>query len=305
MSTATPPALRLLTRGSALARWQAERVRERLEAAGVGVELVLVKSQGDRDRTTPLAALGGVGLFTKALQEELLAERGDLAVHSLKDLPSAPVAGLELAACLMRAAPEDVLLSAGGATLDQLPPGARVGTGSPRRRAQLRSRRPDLEFQELRGNLDTRRRKVLEGELDAAVLARAGLERLGWLDEHCRPLDPSWMLPAPCQGILGIECRAGSAAARVVSALDEADSRGAAGAERAFMRTLGAGCTTPVAALATRGGAGWHMVAWLAEAEAGPYHRVEGDGEDPLELGARLARELAERAGRIPGAREE
>jgi len=299
MSTATSRPLVLLTRASALARWQADEVQARLEARGVAVEQRLVSTKGDRDRQTPLAAMGGVGLFTKALQRELLEERGDLAVHSLKDLPSAEVPGLALAACLLRAGPEDVLVTREGVGLEELPRGARVGTGSPRRRAQLRALRPDLELCELRGNLDTRRGKVLDGHLDAAVLARAGLERMGWLDERCRVLDPADFVPAPCQGTLGIECRTGSRAAELVAGLDEPGARGAATAERAVLRALQAGCTTPVGALALEDPAGaWWLRAFLAEAEAGPYHHAEARGDDPEALGLEVAGQLAAGAGR-------
>lgn len=290
----TSTRLRLLSRESALAKWQAFLVRDRLEAAGHPVELVWVTSQGDKDRTTPLAAMGGVGVFTKALQVELLEGRGDLAVHSLKDLPSRPVKGLALAACLARAPHEDALVSAGGWGIDDLPRGATLGTGSPRRRALLAERRPDLRFVELRGNLDTRRRKALAGEVDAAVLARAGLERMGWWDEHCAVLDPAWMIPAPCQGILGVEVVAGSAAAEVVSAvLDEAPARAAAEAERALLRSLDAGCDTPVGGLAEPAGEGWRLRAFLARDVGGACFRAEATGADPAGLGEAAAAALA------------
>lgn len=291
--SATQAPLRLLTRGSELALWQAETVKKLLQEQGVEAEIRIVKTRGDQDRSTPLAQMGGTGLFTKALQAELLEDRGDLAVHSLKDLPSATVEGLDLSACLLRYPPEDVLLSAGGGTLDDLPQGARIGTGSPRRRAMLRSRRPDLVLEELRGNLGTRRDRALNGELDAVILARAGLERLGWMDEHCHILDTAWMVPAPCQGILGIECRAGSPAAALVARIDDPQVRRQAEAERSFMRVLGAGCTTPVGALARLEGEEVHLTVWLAEAEQGPYHRREGRGTDPAALGRSLAEELS------------
>lgn len=288
----TPAPLRLLTRGSELALWQAETVRGLLAEQGVEVAIQIVKTRGDRDRATPLAAMGGTGLFTKALQHELLEGRGDLAVHSLKDLPSATVPGLELAACLLRYSPEDVLVSPEGHDLERLPEGARVGTGSPRRRAQLRAQRPDLRLEELRGNLGTRRQRALEGDLDAVVLARAGLERLGWMDTTCSVVPTEVLLPAPCQGILGVECVAGSPAAALVERIQDPEVRRQADAERSFMRTLGAGCTTPVGALCHLESGGLRLEAWLAEAEEGPYHHVEARGEDPLELGRRLAEEL-------------
>jgi hydroxymethylbilane synthase len=237
--------------------------------------------------------MGGVGVFTKALQVELLEGRGDLAVHSLKDLPSRPVEGLTLAACLARAPHPDALVSAKGWGIEDLPQGAVIGTGSPRRRALLAERRPDLRFVELRGNLDTRRRKALEGEVDAAVLARAGLERMEWWDEHCAELDPAWMVPAPCQGILGVEAVAGSpAAALLEEALDEPEARGAATAERALLRALDAGCDTPVGGLAEPCDAGWKLRAFLAAETAGPCFRAEAEGEDPGALGEAVAAAL-------------
>jgi hydroxymethylbilane synthase len=289
---ATQAPLVLLTRGSELALWQARKVAALLDEAGIKAEICIVKTKGDKDRSTPLAAMGGTGLFTKALQVELLEGRGDLAVHSLKDLPSATVEGLELAAALLRYAPEDVLVTKSGCSLEELPEAARVGSGSPRRRALLRARRPARKLEELRGNLGTRRDRVLKGELDGAILARAGLERLGWMDKHCHILDPSWMVPAPCQGILGIECVADSPAARLVRRLNDVEVRRQADAERSFMRVLGAGCTTPVGALARDAGGELRLVAWLAAGEHGPYLEAEASGKDPEELGARVAREL-------------
>ena len=305
--SATNRPLRLLSRESDLAKWQAFLVRDRLQAAGEEVELVWVTSQGDKDRTTPLAAMGGVGVFTKALQVELLEGRGDLAVHSLKDLPSRSVEGLALAACLARAPHPDALVSAAGWGIDALPEGAVLGTGSPRRRALLAERRPDLRFVELRGNLDTRRRKALEGEVDAAVLARAGLERMGWWDDHCAELDPSWMIPAPCQGILGVEVVAGSdAASRVEAALDEAPVRSMATAERSLLRALDAGCDTPVSGVAEAVGAGWRLRGFLAVETEGPYYRAEATGEDPERLGAAVAADLAaQRDGAAAGQLQE
>lgn len=303
MSETSRP-LRLLSRESALAKWQAYFVRDRLEAAGQTVEFVWVTSQGDKDRTTPLAAMGGVGVFTKALQVELLEGRGDLAVHSLKDLPSRPVEGLALGACLARAAVPDVLVSARGWGIDDLPEGATLGTGSPRRRALLAERRPDLRFVELRGNLDTRRRKALEGEVDAAVLARAGLDRMGWWDEHCAELDPTWMVPAPCQGILGVEVMAGSEAeARVREHLDEPVVRAAASAERALLRALDAGCDTPVGGLAAPEGKVWRLRGFLATEERGPCFRAEATGADPEALGEAVAAALATQRDRAAGER--
>lgn len=289
------PPLRLLTRASALARWQAEHVRDRLAAHGVEATLVLVETRGDADRVTPLAQLGGTGLFTKALQRALLAGEGDVAVHSLKDLPSATVPGLALAACLPRAGVEDVLVSRHPGGVEGLPEGARVGTGSARRRAFLGARRPDLELVEIRGNVPTRKGRVAAGDLDAVVLARAGLERLGLWDDACSLLDPGWMVPAACQGTLGLETLEGAPAAATVLALEDPAARAEASAERGLMAAIEAGCSTPVGALARAEGETVTLrVRWASET-TGDLLEWQGSsrpGEDPAGLGARAAAEL-------------
>ena len=194
-------ALRLATRGSALARTQSESVAAALSSSsGREVVLVEVSTDGDRDRTTPLAELGGVGVFVSAVREAVLTGAADLAVHSLKDLPTADPEGLALAAVPRREDPRDVLVSRDGATLSALPSGARVGTGSPRRAAMLRALRPDLDVVAVRGNVDTRLRAVADGSLDAVVLARAGLARLDRLDAVSEVLEPDQMLPARSGG---------------------------------------------------------------------------------------------------------
>ncbi len=244
--------LRLGTRGSALARAQSGTVCDAL-AAGLGrpVELRTITTYGDTS-AAPLASLGGTGVFVNALREALLAGEVDLVVHSLKDLPTAAPEGLVLAAVPAREDPRDVLVSAGGRTLGELGSGARVGTGSPRRAAQLRAIGLGLRVLAVRGNVDTRLRMVSEAELDAVVLARAGLARLDRLGEVSEVLDPLLMLPAPGQGALAVECRAEDVelAARLSALLEDRASRLAVTAERALLATLEAGCSAPVGALA-------------------------------------------------------
>jgi hydroxymethylbilane synthase len=230
---------------------QAQAVADAIVAAsGRPVELVEVTTLGDTNRA-PLAQLGGTGVFVSALRDALLAEQVDLAVHSLKDLPTGPADGLLLAAVPQRADPRDALVARDGLALAELPSGSRVGTGSLRRTAQLRALGFGLDVVPIRGNVDTRLRYVSEGELDAVVLARAGLARLGRLDEVTEILDPIQMLPAPGQGALAVECRAADAdTAAILSSLDDAGTRAAVTAERTLLAALEAGCTAPVGALA-------------------------------------------------------
>jgi len=243
--------LRLGTRASALATTQsghvADLVRERL---GLEVELVEVSTEGDVNRA-PLATMGGTGVFVSALRDALLDGRVDLAVHSLKDLPTTPADGIALAAIPLREDPRDVVVARDGLTLGELPVGSRLGTGSPRRVSQLAALGLGLELEGIRGNVDTRIRKVREGEVDAVVLARAGLARLGRLDEVTEVLDPLQMLPAPGQGALAIECRSGDAdLVASLAQLDDPATRAAVTAERAVLSTLEAGCSAPLGALA-------------------------------------------------------
>lgn len=261
-----PAPLRLGTRGSALALAQSGLVARAVERAlGVPVELVRVRTDGDR-LTGSLAALGGTGVFVAALREAVADGRCDLAVHSLKDLPTADAPGLLVAAVPDRADPRDALCARDGLTLATLPTGARVGTGSPRRAAQLRAIRPDLEVVDIRGNVDTRLGRVPglgsgdgghagdhPGDLDAVVLAAAGLARLGRSAAASELLDPAVVAPAPGQGALAVECRAADTAlvAAVGAALDHLPSRLAVTAERALLAALEAGCAAPVGALGT------------------------------------------------------
>jgi hydroxymethylbilane synthase len=263
-SSGQPCALRLGTRGSQLARWQAEWVASELRRLGHAVELVEIATHGDVDGTRPVEEIGTRGVFTKAIQQALLADEVDLAVHSLKDLPTEPVAGLTLAAVPKRESAADVLVLGRGSrvegrgpdasamvsTLPWLSEGARVGTASLRRQAQLLHRRPDLRVSEVRGNVDTRLRKLDEGQFDAIVLAEAGLRRLGLAGRISQVMPFEIMLPAVGQGALGIECRAGDdATLATLRTLDDADTHTAVTAERAMLHRLRGGCMAPVGAM--------------------------------------------------------
>ncbi|HEY7593111.1 MAG TPA: hydroxymethylbilane synthase [Actinophytocola sp.] len=242
--------IRIGTRGSALALAQTGTVADALEKAGAKVELVTVVTPGDRS-AAPIAEIG-IGVFTSALRDALADGTVDVAVHSYKDLPTKPDPRLSLAAVPPRADPRDALVARNGLTLGELPPGSRVGTGAPRRVAQLRALGLGLEIVPIRGNVDTRIRKVGDGELDAVVLARAGLARLGRLGEITEVLDPIQVLPAPAQGALAVECRVDDMDTEhlLQSIVDDEATRYAVAAERAMLAALEAGCNAPVGALA-------------------------------------------------------
>lgn len=240
---------RIGTRGSLLALTQAGTVRDALIAAGQPAELIVVKTPGDLS-SDPVQKIG-VGVFTSALRDELAAGTIDVAVHSYKDLPTAPDPRFVIAAVPPREDPRDALVARDGLVLGELPAGAKVGTSAPRRAAQLRALGLGLDIVPLRGNLDTRLRKVADGELDAVVVARAGLARIARTDEVTEALEPVQMLPAPAQGALAVECRAGDAAlVEILTGLDDAASHAAVLAERGLLAELEAGCTAPVGALA-------------------------------------------------------
>ncbi|MBD8870827.1 hydroxymethylbilane synthase [Nocardioides donggukensis] len=244
--------LRIGTRASLLARTQAGTVADLVSARlGLDVELVEISTQGDRS-SAPLATLGGTGVFVSALRDAVLDGRVDLAVHSLKDLPTAPAEGIALAAVPPREDPRDALVARDGLTLGELPPGSVVATGSPRRVAQLGALGLGLEVTGIRGNIDTRLGRVAAGDVDAVVLARAGLARIGRLDLVTEVIDPLQMLPAPGQGALAVECRAVDTElhARLGEHLQDPAARAAVDAERAVLGTLEAGCSAPVGALA-------------------------------------------------------
>jgi hydroxymethylbilane synthase len=298
--------IRLGTRASVLATTQATWVAERiLETLGREVELVEVSTDGDRD-PGPLSQLGGTGVFVSALRDALLEGRIDVAVHSLKDLPTLPAAGIALAAVPLREDPRDVVVARDGLTLGELPVGSRLGTGSPRRAAQLHALGLGLEIVDIRGNVDTRIRKVRNGEYDAVVLARAGLARLGRLDEVTEVLDPLQMLPAPGQGALAVETRSDGVLGTQLVALEDTRSRVAVTAERAVLAALEGGCAAPVGALAevVEGEDGdelWvRAVALSPDGELAVRMSATGDPADAEGVGNRLAGDmLAEGAARL------
>jgi hydroxymethylbilane synthase len=241
--------LRIGTRGSRLALWQADWVAKRLEAAGIKAELVTIVTHGDKETAGSIAALGGEGVFTKELQKAVLDGRVDLAVHSLKDLPTEEAKGLALAAVPLRDSPHDVFISRQGKRLTELAHGARVGTGSLRRRCQLLHLRHDLQMVEIRGNVETRLAKLEEGRYDAIILAEAGLARLGIAGRATEVLAAAVMLPAPGQGALGVETRAGDRSTReIVARIDDEEAHQSVLAERALLSTLRGGCLAPIAA---------------------------------------------------------
>ncbi|HVM27625.1 MAG TPA: hydroxymethylbilane synthase [Mycobacteriales bacterium] len=291
--------LRLGTRGSALALAQSGHVAEAITAAtGRPVELVRVVTKGDTDRGA-IAQIGGTGVFVTALREALAAGEVDLAVHSYKDLPTAPAVGLTIAAVPPREDPRDVVVARDGLTLGELPTGSRVGTGSPRRTAQLRGLGLGLEVEPIRGNVDTRIGYVRDGELDAVVLARAGLARLGRLDEVTEVVDPLQVLPAPAQGALAVECRTDADDVRdLLAALEHPDTRAAVDAERALLARLEAGCTAPVGALAevAEGDDGTEIFlrGVVAALDGTDAVRLSATGplDDAAGVGSRLAAEL-------------
>ncbi|KWX02834.1 Porphobilinogen deaminase [Carbonactinospora thermoautotrophica] len=289
--------LKLGTRKSSLAMAQARAVAEAITArSGREVELVGITTYGDTTKAA-LAQIGGTGVFVNALRDALLEGRIDLAVHSLKDLPTTQPDGLVIAAVPPREDPRDALCARDGRKLTELSAGARVGTGSPRRAAQLRALGYGLVVVAIRGNVDTRLRYVAEGELDAVVLARAGLARLGRLDAVTEVFDPMQMLPAPGQGALAVECRAGhnevdAALVELLRGLDDPDTRAAVTAERALLAALEAGCSAPVGAFGE-----------VAEGEEGPelYLRgvvVASDGSQSVRLSATGTPDEADQLGR-------
>jgi len=288
-------ALRLVTRGSALALTQSRGVVARLEALspGLKVELSILKSEGDQRTDVALSAVGGQGLFTKALEECLQRGEADLAVHSLKDLPTQLAAGLTLAAVSEREDWRDAWISPKAATPWELAQGALLGTGSLRRRAQLLQRRSDLRFAELRGNVDTRLRKIANGEVDGAVLAMAGLKRLGLQAQVRYIFSEDEMLPAPSQGFLGIETREWGEALELCRALNSPQAFAEAACERALLARLEAGCHAPVAGLARMSGNEMHLKAFVALGPGAPIKAEKrGAASDPVALAWALADEI-------------
>ena len=294
--------LRIATRGSALALWQANHIRERLaQLHGIESELIRIRTSGDHFQSASVAQVseqtGTKGIFIKELEEALLAGAADLAVHSMKDVPTENPAGLIFPAITQREDVRDCLISRDGAKLKDLQSGARMGTSSLRRQSQLRHYRPDLELLDLRGNVDTRLRKIAAGEFDAIVLATAGVNRLGSSDKITEILSTEIMLPAVGQGALGIETRADDRdTVRLIAALDDPESHAAVTAERALLRELEGGCQLPLGAWARRENGELRLEACVFSADGKEFVRNElrGDAEDAEKLGVHLGQILIE-----------
>ena len=294
--------VRIGTRGSTLAVWQAGWVKKRLEAhwPDLQVELVPITTSGDRIQHVSLARIGGKGLFVKEIEQALLAGRVDLAVHSVKDLPAELPPGLSLSTIPEREDPRDVLISAGGSSLAELPEATRVGTSSLRRQALLLHLRPDLRIEVLRGNVETRLRRQLEGRVDATILAAAGLKRLSLRLKNGVPLDAEEFLPAIGQGALGIEIRAGDEVAALLAPLHHPETAWAVEAERAFLSGMGGSCRTPLAARATVANGSLRLTALVASPDGKRLLRHERSGptETAGQIGTETAALLLDRGGR-------
>jgi len=290
--------LRIGTRGSALARWQAEFVRAGLARHGVAAELVILRTSGDRDRQSSLRVIGGKGVFTKELEDALVEERIDLAVHSMKDMPVTLPAGLEISAICEREDVRDALISRDGLKLDQLPSGARIGTSSLRRQAQLRHYRGDLEMVDMRGNVDTRLAKLAQGDYHAIVLAKAGLDRLGKAGQISEIMSPEICLPAAGQGAIGIETRKREDEfSPAVRKLNHHPSRVAVEAERTVLAGLEGGCQVPIGAWARMESGSLRIDACVLSADGGESIRESrtASWENATELGRSVAAALLDR----------
>lgn len=290
--------LRIGSRGSQLALWQAHHISALLRERGHQVEIEIIKTTGDKITDVALAKVGTKGMFTKEIEEALAEGRVDLAVHSLKDLPTELSLEFEIAAITQRENPRDVFCSVKYAGIDELPQGARVGTSSLRRQAQLKALRPDLQIHPLRGNVDTRLRKLEAGEYDAVILAAAGLNRLGKTELIKQVIPADVMCPAAGQGALGIEIRAGDAMTREhLRFLDDADARAATTCERALLNKLGGGCQVPIGAFAEVRNGKLHLDALVADPDGSQVLRESRDGEDPVRLGELVGETLLRRGG--------
>jgi len=291
----TPP-VRLATRGSPLALWQANWVKAELERlhAGCRVELLTIKTSGDKITDVPLAKVGGKGLFVKEIEEALLAGRADLAVHSMKDVPVEIPAGLHIAATTRREDPRDALISATGLPFAKLPKGAKIGTSSLRRGTQLRHKRPDCVIVPIRGNLDTRLRKLKSEKLDAVIVAAAGLRRMGWEGQVTEYLSTDVSMPAIGQGALGLECRVDDARIhRLIAPLHDSDTAVCVAAERAFLTRLEGGCQVPIAGHAELAGLELRLRGLVANLDG--TQLVADEARGPIAQAAELGKGLAER----------
>ncbi|MEX0788483.1 MAG: hydroxymethylbilane synthase [Anaerolineales bacterium] len=292
----------MATRPSTLARRQTEAVARDLQKAWPHITtcLVVITTEGDRVTDRPLPEIGGKGLFTQELETALLAGQVDLAVHSLKDLPIEDRPGLKLGAILPRQDARDVLISRKAASLEDLAPGSAVGTSSLRRQAQLLALRPDVRARPMRGNVETRIRKVLHEDYDAAILAAAGVIRLG-LEMHIASWLPfEVMLPAPGQGALAVQCRSEDRTVlQMLAALDDPATRAVVTSERAFLEALGGGCSAPVGAHASPEGQGFRLRGVVASLDGREVVRVGGYGTDPAQLGRELAEEALRKGAAV------
>jgi hydroxymethylbilane synthase len=290
--------LRIGSRGSQLALWQAHHISALLRERGHEVELEIIKTTGDKITDVALAKVGTKGMFTKEIEEAMAEGRIDLAVHSLKDLPTEVSSGFEIAAITTRENPRDVLCSRKYQNIEDLPQGGRVGTSSLRRQAQLKAMRPDLNIYPLRGNVDTRLRKLEAGEYDAIILAAAGLNRLGKTELVREVISAEIMCPAAGQGALGIEIRAGDALTRQhLSFLDDAAARATTTCERSLLHKLGGGCQVPIGAFAEVRNACLHLEAVVADPDGSTVLRESRDGTDPVQLGESVGHTLLQRGG--------
>jgi len=290
--------LRIGSRGSQLALWQAHHIGALLRERGHEVELEIIKTTGDKITDVALAKVGTKGMFTKEIEEALAEGRVDLAVHSLKDLPTELAAGFEIAAITTRENPRDVFCSTKFESIEDLPQSARVGTSSLRRQAQLKAVRPDLDIHPLRGNVDTRLRKLEAGEYDAIILAAAGLNRLSKTELVRQVIPAEVMCPAAGQGALGIEIRAGDTITRQhLAFLDDAAVRATTTCERALLNKLGGGCQVPIGAFAEVRNGRLHLEAIVADPDGSKILRESREGSDPVQLGESVGDTLLQRGG--------
>jgi hydroxymethylbilane synthase len=304
MAQSASPILRIGTRGSRLALVQAPMVQTRLAHAlavdAAAIEIVIIRTTGDTIQDRPLSEVGGKGLFTKEIEEALLGNRIDLAVHSTKDMPTHSQPGLVLAACLEREDPRDVFISRKARSLMDLPRGATMGTASLRRQAITLAIRPDLRVVPLRGNVETRLRKLDSGEFDATLLALAGLKRLGLTEHATHIMSVEEFLPAVAQGAIGLEAREGDTRVRdMLARVDHADTSIAVSCERAFLAELDGSCKTPIAGHATLTGNTLHFRGLIARPDGGAAHDISGNGHlrDAVQIGEEAGRELKHAAG--------
>lgn len=293
-----PTKLRIGSRGSQLALWQANHISARLRERGHEVEIEIIHTTGDKITDVALAKVGTKGMFTKEIEEALAAGRVDLAVHSLKDLPTELPQGFEIAAITERQDPRDAFCSQHYSSIEDLPQGARVGTSSLRRQAQLKAIRPDLDIHPLRGNVDTRLRKLEQGEYGAIILASAGLKRLGKTELIKQVIAAEIMCPAAGQGALGIEIREGDSRIRELLAfLNDLKARAATTCERALLNRLGGGCQVPIGAFAEQRKGKLHLDSIVADPDGSKVLRDSRDGDDPEKLGNEAGAALLQRGG--------